>query len=75
MSLFSLSSHPIFGRPLGRFPVTVKLNVLLVMWVSSLRITCPYNASRFWVRTDLIGVTLAIPLIVSFLILSFLVFP
>ena len=41
----------------------------------SLRITCPYFDSRFWVRTDLIGVILAIPLIVSFLILSFLVFP
>ena len=50
------------------------LNVLLFMWVYSLRITCPYYDSRFWVRTNLIGVTLAIPLMVSFLILSFLVF-
>ena len=75
MSLFSLSSHLIFGRLLGRVPVTVILNVLLVMWVSSLRIICPYHDSRFWVRVDLIGVTLAIPLMVSFLILSFLVFP
>ena len=69
MSLFSLSSHLIFGRPLGRVPITVMFNVLLVMWGSSLRITCPYHDSRFWVRTDLIGVTLAIPLMVSFLIL------
>ena len=44
---FSLSSHLIFGRPLGRVPVTVILNVLLVMWVSSLRITCSYHDSRF----------------------------
>ncbi len=72
MSLLSLSSHLIIGRPLGRVPVTVILNVLLAMWVSSLHITCPYHYSRFWLRTDLIGVTLAIPLMVSFLILSFL---
>ena len=70
MSLFSLSSHLIFGRPLGRVPITVMLNGLLVMWVSCLRITCPYHDTRFWVRTDLIGVTLAIPLMVSFLIVG-----
>ena len=31
MSPFSLSRHLIFGRPLGRVPVTVVLSVLLVM--------------------------------------------
>ena len=75
MSLFSLSSHLIFGRPLGRVPVIVVLSVLSVMCVSSRRFTCPYHDSRFCVRTELIGVTFAFPLMVSFLILSFLVFP
>ena len=74
MSLFSRSIHLIFGRPLGRVPVTFILSVLLVMWVSFLRTTCPYHDSRFCVRTDFIGVTFAIPLMVSFLILSFLDF-
>ena len=71
--LFNMSSHLIFGRPLGRVPVTFILDMLIVMWVSSLRITCPYHDSRFCVRTNLIGVTFSIPLMVSFLILSFLV--
>ena len=72
MSLFSRSSRPIFDRPLGLVPVTFILNVRLVMWVSSLRITCPYHDNRFCVRTDLIGVTFAIlSLMVSFLIRSF----
>ena len=60
----------------------ISFNVLLVMWVSSLRITCPYHDSRFCVRTDLTGVTFAFTLMVSFfnsvfpcLSLSFLVFP
>ena len=75
MSLFSRSSHLICGRPLGLVLVIFEVNVLLVMWVSSLRITCPYHDSRFCVRTDLIGVTFEFPLMVSFLILSFLVFP
>ena len=43
----SRSSHLIFGRPLGLVPVTFILSVLLVMWVSSLRITCPYHDNRF----------------------------
>ena len=72
ISLFNRSSHLIFGRAMDRVPVTFILNVLLVMWVSSLRITCPYHDSRFYVRTDLIGVTFAIPLMISFLILYFL---
>ena len=59
MSLFSRSIHLIFGRPLGFVPVTFTLNVLLVVCVSSLRITCPYHDSRFCVRTDLIGITFA----------------
>ena len=69
MSPFSLLSHLIFGRPLGRVPVTVVLSVLLVMRVSSLRITCPYHDSRFCVRTELIGVTFAFPLIIIIIII------
>ena len=57
------------------FPSPSYSMCFLLYWVSSLRITCTYHDSRFLVRTDLIGVTLAIPLMVSFLILSFLVFP
>ena len=64
-----------FDRPLGRVPVTVVRSVLFVMCVSSRRITCRHHDSRFCVRTEFIGVTFAFPLIVSFLILSFLVFP
>ena len=43
----------------GLVPVTFTLNVLLVVCVSSLRITCPYHDSRFCVGTDLIGITFA----------------
>ena len=75
MLLFSLSSHLVFRRRLGLVPVTFILCMLLVMWVSSLRITWPYHDNRFCVKTDLIGVTFAIPPMVSILILSFLVFP
>ena len=34
------------------------LSVLPVMWVSSLRITYPYQDNRFCVRTELIGILL-----------------
>ena len=74
-SLFSRSIHLIFGCHLGLVAVTFILNVLLIMWVSALPITCPYHANRFCVTTDLIGVTFPIPLMVSFLIRPFLVFP
>ena len=45
---------------------TFILNMLLVIRVSSLRITCSYHDNRFYVGADFIGVTLAIPLMVSF---------
>ena len=64
-----------FRRPLGRVPVTVVLSVLFVMCVSSRLNTCPHHDSRFRVRTELIGDTFAFPLMVSFLLISVLVFP
>ena len=68
-------SHFSFERPLVRVPVTFVLSVLLGMWVSSLYITCPYHDSLFCVRTELIDDSFAFPVMVPFVILSFLVFP
>ena len=69
MALFNRSTHFISRHPLGL------LRVLHFMWVSSLRTTRPYHDNPFCIRTELICVILAIPLMVSFVILSFLVFP
>ena len=57
------------------YVIEVSIHVQLVSWVSSLCITCPYHDNRFCVRTELMGVTFAISLMVSFLIPFFLVFP
>ena len=72
MSIFSQLSHLIFIRPLSLLPVTFILTVLLVMWVSSHRIICPYHDGRFCVSTEVMCVTFASPLMVPFLILHFL---
>ena len=63
--------HLIFGRHFGLVLATLVISVLLVIWVCSLHIACPYHDNRFCVRTELMGVTSAFPLMVSFLILSF----
>ena len=46
VSLFSLSSHLIFGRHLCLVPVTFILIVLLAMWVSSIFIACLHHDNR-----------------------------
>ena len=55
MPPFTRSSHLGFDRALGPVFGAFVLSVLLVMWVSSLRITSPYHDRRFCVRTEFIG--------------------
>ena len=53
-----------FGLPLGLTPSTSMSSTVLVIhvWLSSLRLTCPYQRSRFCIR----GVLLSAELISSF---------
>ena len=39
-----------FGFPLGLTPSTTMSSTVLVVWLSSLRLTCPYQRSRFCIR-------------------------
>ena len=43
------------SSPSGLGAVTFILSVLLAVWVSSLRITCPLHHKRVCARTELIG--------------------
>ena len=58
------------GLPLGRTPSTSMSSTALVIWLSSLRLTCPYQRSRFCIRCVVIGWTVAALLITSFLMWS-----
>ena len=55
ISLLMVSLYPNFGLPLGLTPSTSMSNTVLVIWLSSLRLTCPYQRSRFCIRCVAIG--------------------
>ena len=64
-----------FGLPLGLTPSTSMSNTVRVIWLSSLRLTCPYQRSRFCIRCVAIGWTVAASLISSFLLCSLRITP
>ena len=70
ISLLMVSMYLNFGLPLGLIPSTSMSNTVLVIWLSSLRLTCPYQRSRFCIRCVAIGWTVAASLISSFLLCS-----
>ena len=45
MSLLMVSMYLNFGLPLGLTPSTTMSSTVLVVWLSSLRLTCPYQRS------------------------------
>ena len=69
MSLLMVSMYSNFGLPLGLTPSTTMSSTVLVIWLSSLCLTCPYQCSRFCIRC-VIGWTVAASLISSFLLCS-----
>ena len=70
ISLLMVSMYLNFGLPLGLTPSTSMPNTVLVIWLSSLRLTFPYQPSRFCIRCVAIGWTVAASLISSFLLCS-----
>ena len=70
MSLLMVSMYRDFGLPLGLTPSTAMSSTVLVIWLSSLRLTCPHQRSRFCIRCVVIGWTVAASLISSFLLCS-----
>ena len=70
MSLLMVSMYLNFGLPRGLTPSTTMSSTVLVVWHSSLRLTCPYQRSRFCIRCDAIGWTVAASLISPFLLCS-----
>ena len=68
ISLLMVSMYLNFGLPLGLTPSTSMSNTVLVIWLSSLCLTCPYQRSRFCIRCVAIGWTVAASLIVSFVL-------
>jgi hypothetical protein len=75
MSSFTQSIHLFLGRPLLGCPSTFILITLFVMWLSSLRITCPYQTNLLLLTFSVTGATFKLTLIYSYLILSILVTP
>ena len=55
MSLLMVSMYLNVGRPLGLTPSTTMSSTVLVIWLSSLRLTCPYQRSRFCSKCVVIG--------------------
>ena len=70
MSLLMVSIYRNFGLPLGLTLSTTMSSTVLVIWISSLRLTCPYQRSRFCIRCVVIGWTVAASLISSFILCS-----
>ena len=70
ISLPMVSMYLTFGLPLGIAPSTTMSSTDLVVWLSSLRLTCPYQRSRYCIRCVAIGWTVAASLISSFLLCS-----
>ena len=55
ISLLIVSMYLNVGFPLGLTPSTSMSSTVLVIWLSSLRLTCPYQRSRFCIRCVAIG--------------------
>ena len=55
MSLLMVSIYLSFGLPLSLTPSTSMSSTVLVIWLSSLRPTCPYQRSRFCIGCVVIG--------------------
>ena len=55
ISLLMVSMYLNFGLPLDLTPSTSMSSTALVIWLSSLRLTCPYQHSRFCIRSVAIG--------------------
>ena len=53
--LLMVSMYLNFGLPLGLTPSTSMSSTVLVVLLSSLRLTCPYQRSRFCTRCVVIG--------------------
>ena len=70
MSLLMVSMYRNFGIHLDLTPSTTMSSTVLVIWLSSLRLTCPYQRSRLCIRCVVIGWTVAASLISSFLLCS-----
>ena len=70
ISLLMVSMYLNFGLRLGLTPSTSMSNTVVVLWLSSLRLTCPYQRSRFCIRCVAIGWTVAASLISLFLLCS-----
>ena len=63
MSLLIVSMYRTVDLPLGLTPFTTMSRTVLVVWLSYLRLTCPYQRSRFCIRCVAIGWTVAASLI------------
>ena len=50
MSLLMVSMYRNVGLPLGLTPSTTMFSTVLVVWLSYLRLICPYQRSRFCIR-------------------------
>ena len=68
MSLLMVSIYLSFALPLARTPSTSMFSTVLVIWVSYLLLTCPYQRSRFCIRCVVISRTVAASLISSSLL-------
>ncbi|XP_054648940.1 uncharacterized protein LOC129190355 [Dunckerocampus dactyliophorus] len=75
MSSFTTSINLFFGLPLGLLPGSSKLSILLPIYSLSLLWTCPNHLSLASLTLSPKPLTCAVPLMYSFLILSFLVTP
>ena len=70
LSLLMVSIYLNVGLPLGLTPSTSMPSTVLVIWLSSLHLTCPYQRSHFCIRCVVISWTVAASLISSFLLWS-----
>ena len=66
MSLLMMSMYHNVGFPLGLTPSTSMSSTVLVIWLSSLWLTCPYQRSRFCIRCVVIGWNVGASLISPF---------
>ena len=70
MSLLTVSMYRNFGLPIGLIPSTTRSSTVQVVWLSSLRLTCPYQRSRFCIRCVAIGWTVSFPDLFIYVVLS-----
>ena len=70
MSLLTVSMYRNVGLPLDLTPSTTMSSTVMLVWLSSRRLPCPYQRSRFCIRCVAIGWTVAASLISLFLLCS-----